>query len=138
MLIAFLGVSIAGEGGVASSKPNAVALSGRNGLAVASPKATAIAGVTPEEAAAFSITLPSRNQLVIKTSNSQSNDDYDYSDAPVAVSTFPRVRDAPQRPDALVEKWRVAIAEEYAARSKEKQAQKPIIRAAPKRRLHHE
>ncbi|EDW18485.1 uncharacterized protein Dmoj_GI12070 [Drosophila mojavensis] len=133
-----VGVSIAGEGGVASSKPNAVALSGRNGLAVASPKATAIAGVTPEEAAAFSITLPSRNQLVIKTSNSQSNDDYDYSDAPVAVSTFPRVRDAPQRPDALVEKWRVAIAEEYAARSKEQQAQKPIIRAAPKRRLHHE
>ncbi|XP_017864391.1 PREDICTED: uncharacterized protein LOC108614677 isoform X1 [Drosophila arizonae] len=133
-----VGVSIAGEGGVASSKPNAVALSGRNGLAVASPKATAIAGVTPEEAAAFSITLPSRNQLVIKTSNSQSNDDYDYSDGPVAVSTFPRVRDAPQRPNALVEKWRVAIAEEYAARSKEQQAQKPIIRAAPKRRLHHE
>ncbi|XP_064544721.1 uncharacterized protein LOC135432822 [Drosophila montana] len=134
-----VGLSIAGEGGVASSKPNAVALSGRNGLAVASPKATAIAGVTPEEAAAFSITLPSRNQLVIKTPNSANGDDYDYSDVPLAVSSFPRVRETPQRADALVDKWRVAIAEEYAARSKQAQTQpKLIIRAAPKRRLHHE
>ncbi|EDW69597.2 uncharacterized protein Dvir_GJ13339 [Drosophila virilis] len=133
-----VGLSIAGEGGVASSKPNAVALSGRNGLAVASPKATAIAGVTPEEAAAFSITLPSRNQLVIKTPNS-AGDDYDYGDVPLAVSSFPRVRETPQRADALVDKWRVAIAEEYAARSRQTQTQpKLVIRAAPKRRLHHE
>lgn len=84
-----LGLSIAGEGGVASSKPNAVALSGRNGLAVASPKATAIAGVSPEEAAAFSVNLPNRNQLVIKSTQHSSKhrdgldrviyDDYDYS-----------------------------------------------------------
>ena len=113
-------------------------------MAVASPKATAIAGVTPEEAAAFSITLPSRNQLVIKTPNT-AGDDYDYSDVPLASSSFPRVREVPQRGDSLVEKWRLAIAEEYAARSMEQQAQallktppKLIIRAAPKRRLHYE
>ncbi|XP_033149584.1 uncharacterized protein LOC108598051 [Drosophila busckii] len=144
-----VGLSIAGEGGVASSKPNAVALSGRNGLAVASPKATAIAGVSPEEAAAFSISLPSRNQLVIKTSNSagqRQSDDYDYNDA-IFVSSFPRTREGPVgagATDALVQKWRTAIAEEYAAN--EQQAKEtarggerlPVIRAAPKRRLHYE
>ncbi|KAH8406881.1 hypothetical protein KR222_010045, partial [Zaprionus bogoriensis] len=147
-----VGLSIAGEGGVASSKPNAVALSGRNGLAVASPKATAIAGVSPEEAAAFSITLPSRNQLVIKTPNSAGerlgSDDYDYNDLPLAMANnFPHTRETPLRPgaaaDALVERWRTAIAEEYAARSKSRQPQAqaqttPNIRAAPKRRLHYQ
>ncbi|XP_062128257.1 uncharacterized protein LOC133840444 isoform X2 [Drosophila sulfurigaster albostrigata] len=145
-----VGLSIAGEGGVASSKPHATALSGRNGLAVASPKATAIAGVTPEEAAAFSITLPSRNQLVIKSPNSAAGerlgiDDYDYSDVPMAIATFPITRETPLRqsgaPDSLVEKWRTAIAEEYAARSKPVQTKTPlktVIRAAPKRRLHYE
>lgn len=138
-----------------------MALSGRNGLAVASPKATAIAGVSPEEAAAFSITLPSRNQLVIKTPNSAverlGNDDYDYNDLPLAMTNnFPRTRETPLRPsgaaaaaavatDAIVEKWRTAIAEEYAARSKSRpQSQQtqthatPNIRAAPKRRLHYQ
>ncbi|KAH8366060.1 hypothetical protein KR093_008822, partial [Drosophila rubida] len=148
-----VGLSIAGEGGVASSKPHATALSGRNGLAVASPKATAIAGVTPEEAAAFSITLPSRNQLVIKSPNSAAagerlgSDDYDYDgDAPLAFATFPITRETPLRrgggaPDSLVEKWRTAIAEEYAARSKPVQLKTPlktVVRAAPKRRLHYE
>lgn len=134
-----------------------MALSGRNGLAVASPKATAIAGVSPEEAAAFSITLPSRNQLVIKTPNSAverlGNDDYDYNDLPMAMANnFPHTRETPLRPsgaavaaDAIVEKWRTAIAEEYAARSKSRQPQRatqmqstPNIRAAPKRRLHYQ
>ncbi|EDV96563.1 GH15132 [Drosophila grimshawi] len=142
-----VGLSIAGEGGVASSKPNAIALSGRNGLAVASPKATAIAGVSPEEAAAFSITLPSRNQLVIKTPNTAGVDDYDYSDAPLTLAGFPHTRDVPSRTGAgsdLVEKWRIAIAEDYAAKSRQAQTQikaqpNPItIRAAPKRRLHYQ
>ncbi|KAL7732280.1 hypothetical protein ACLKA6_018512 [Drosophila palustris] len=140
-----VGLSIAGEGGVASSKPHATAISGRNGLAVASPKATAIAGVSPEEAAAFSITLPSRNQLVIKTPNSNgeriASDDYDYNDVPLAMSSYPHTRETPLRPgvaDSLVEKWRTAIAEEYAARSKPRTQLKTIIRAAPKRRLHYE
>ncbi|XP_017139148.1 uncharacterized protein LOC108153578 isoform X2 [Drosophila miranda] len=154
-----VGLSIAGEGGVASSKPNAVALSGRNGLAVASPKATAIAGVSPEEAAAFSISLPTRNQLVIKTPNSaaeKASDDYDYNDGPLTVARFPLTRETPLVPvrisgaDSLVDKWRTAIAEDYAARQAQAQAQaqvlaamghgasKPIIRMAPKRRLHYE
>ncbi|XP_037947052.1 uncharacterized protein LOC119678986 [Teleopsis dalmanni] len=133
-----VGLSIAGEGGVASSKPNAVALSGRNGLAVASPKATAIAGVSPEEAAAFSVTLPNRNsaynQLVIKNKYRPSTpvqypsyDDYDYSDiAPVRQVT----RDMPIAPptktktaavissaasDDLINKWKTIIAEDFAS-----------------------
>ncbi|XP_055842457.1 uncharacterized protein LOC129909396 [Episyrphus balteatus] len=61
-----VGLSIVGEGGVASSKPNAVAISGREGLAVSAPKATAIAGVSPEEAAAFSVNVPTRNDIIIK------------------------------------------------------------------------
>ncbi|SPP85198.1 uncharacterized protein LOC117586980 isoform X3 [Drosophila guanche] len=137
-----VGLSIAGEGGVASSKPNAVALSGRNGLAVASPKATAIAGVSPEEAAAFSISLPTRNQLVIKTPNSaaeKASDDYDYNDGPLTVARFPLTRETPLVPvrlsggDSLVDKWRTAIAEDYAAR----QAQAQMM-SKPKRRLHYE
>ncbi|XP_022212339.2 uncharacterized protein LOC111067534 isoform X3 [Drosophila obscura] len=149
-----VGLSIAGEGGVASSKPNAVALSGRNGLAVASPKATAIAGVSPEEAAAFSISLPTRNQLVIKTPNSAAEkaaiDDYDYNDGPLTVARFPLTRETPLVPvriasaDSLVDKWRTAIAEDYAARQAQSQllaamgSTKPSIRMAPKRRLHYE
>ncbi|KAH8339486.1 hypothetical protein KR074_009412, partial [Drosophila pseudoananassae] len=148
-----VGLSIAGEGGVASSKPNAVALSGRNGLAVASPKATAIAGVSPEEAAAFSISLPSRNQLVIKSPNSAAervSDDYDYNDVPLSLARFPLTRETPQQlvpvrisgGDALVNKWRTAIAEDYAARQAQAKVAKPqptpYIRMAPKRRLHSE
>lgn len=68
-----LGISIAGEGGVASAKPNAIALTGRNGLALTAPKATAIAGITPEEAAAFSIRFPNRHHLVIKRNREQSS-----------------------------------------------------------------
>lgn len=68
----FQGVAIAGKGGVASSKPNAIALAGIEGLAVASPKATAIAGVTPEEAAAFSVSFPHRPNLIIKSDNQPS------------------------------------------------------------------
>ncbi|XP_053955596.1 uncharacterized protein LOC128861474 isoform X1 [Anastrepha ludens] len=91
-----VGLSIAGEGGVASSKPNAVALSGRNGLAVSAPKATAIAGVSAEEAAAFSVSIPNRNNLVIKTVNRLPQrpvyDDYseDYSDISPERSIFTR------------------------------------------------
>ncbi|BFF99312.1 uncharacterized protein DMAD_07246 [Drosophila madeirensis] len=141
-----VGLSIAGEGGVASSKPNAVALSGRNGLAVASPKATAIAGVSPEEAAAFSISLPTRNQLVIKTPNSaaeKAGDDYDYNDGPLAVARYPLTRETPLVPvrlsggDSLVDKWRTAIAEDYAARQAQAQAQAQMM-SKPKRRLHYE
>ncbi|XP_059224660.1 uncharacterized protein LOC131997622 [Stomoxys calcitrans] len=139
-----VGVSIAGEGGVASSKPNAVALSGRNGLAVSAPKATAIAGVTPQEAAAFSISLPSRNQVVIKSAttrvaspqDSLSYDDYDYIEtSPVkAISNdSPFLRSSglvgnsgnKQKPkpmmgtasaaEAIVQMWRTAIAEDYAS-----------------------
>ncbi|XP_073841178.1 uncharacterized protein [Musca autumnalis] len=138
-----VGVSIVGEGGVASSKPNAVALSGRNGLAVSAPKATAIAGVSPEEAAAFSVSVPSRNQLVIKSAasrltsydDSPSYDDYDYIEtSPIKANT----RNAPllrssglvrstnkMRPkpmmatasaaDRIVQMWRTAIAEDYAS-----------------------
>ncbi|EDW41830.1 GM24360 [Drosophila sechellia] len=148
-----VGLSIAGEGGVASSKPNAVALSGRNGLAVASPKATAIAGVSPEEAAAFSISLPTRNQLVIKSPNlasEKASEDYDYNDVPLTVARFPLTRETPQQlvpvrisgGDSLVERWRTAIAEDYAARQAlTKMAMPhptPFIRMAPKRRLHSE
>ncbi|XP_017028596.1 uncharacterized protein [Drosophila kikkawai] len=150
-----VGLSIAGEGGVASSKPNAVALSGRNGLAVASPKATAIAGVSPEEAAAFSISLPTRNQLVIKSPNSaaeKASDDYDYNDVPLTLARFPLTRETPQQlvpvrisgGDALVDRWRTAIAEDYAARQAQAKVAMarapptPFIRMAPKRRLHSE
>ncbi|XP_075163131.1 uncharacterized protein LOC142235758 [Haematobia irritans] len=138
-----VGVSIAGEGGVASSKPNAVALSGRNGLAVSAPKATAIAGVSPQEAAAFSISLPSRNQLVIKSGSkriaspedSSNYEDYDYIEtSPVKASTrdVPLLRssglvgsNSKHKPkpmmgtataaEAIVQMWRTAIAEDYAA-----------------------
>ncbi|KAH8378584.1 hypothetical protein KR009_000064, partial [Drosophila setifemur] len=153
-----VGLSIAGEGGVASSKPNAVALSGRNGLAVASPKATAIAGVSPEEAAAFSISLPTRNQLVIKSPNSaaeKASDDYDYNDVPLSLARFPLTRETPLHQqqqnyvpihfsggDVLVDRWRTAIAEDYAARQAQVKVAMshptPYIRMAPKRRLHSE
>jgi len=138
---------------VASSKPNAVALSGRNGLAVASPKATAIAGVSPEEAAAFSISLPTRNQLVIKSPNlasEKASEDYDYNDVPLTVARFPLTRETPQQlvpvrisgGDSLVERWRTAIAEDYAARQALTKVAMPhptpFIRMAPKLRLHSE
>ncbi|XP_065360341.1 uncharacterized protein LOC135954192 [Calliphora vicina] len=131
-------ISIAGEGGVASAKPNAVALSGRNGLAVSAPKATAIAGVTAEEAAAFSISLPTRNNLVIKSAStrlsSPSYDDYeDIDSSPLQAYTrnVPLLRSAgtekskvSSKPkpmlatinaaDAIVKMWRTAIAEDQA------------------------
>ncbi|KAI8120190.1 hypothetical protein CVS40_8500 [Lucilia cuprina] len=135
-----VGISIAGEGGVASAKPNAVALSGRNGLAVSAPKATAIAGVTAEEAAAFSISLPTRNNLVIKSissrlSSSPSYDEYDDIDtSPLRAHTrnVPFLRSAGMEKskdsskakpmmatlnaaDAIVKMWRTAIAEDHAA-----------------------
>jgi len=158
-----VGLSIAGEGGVASSKPNAVALSGRNGLAVSSPKATAIAGVTPEEAAAFSVHVPTRNQLVIKASQHAFYDDYDYSDVGPVRSAHtrdtPLTRDADSTPTAhhirnrlrtsqttggnhatakrkvasapslnagndFVNKWKTAIAEDYAATARNANAAK--------------
>lgn len=133
----FPGVSIAGEGGVASAKPNAVALSGRNGLAVSAPKATAIAGVTAEEAAAFSISLPGRNNLVIKSATTRlaSPPNYvDYEDidaSPVQTNNrnIPSLRsagtDKTKKPkpmmatvnaaDAIVKMWRTAIIEDHAA-----------------------
>lgn len=136
-----LGLSIAGEGGVASSKPNAIALSGRNGLAVSAPKATAIAGVSAEEAAAFSVSVPNRNNLVIKTVHSQAQgplyDDYneDYSEVVPLRSTFSRVAMNTRKypppdvnkkakyvsgtegglSDSLINKWRTMVAEDYSA-----------------------
>lgn len=55
---------------MASAKPSAIALTGKNGLAVTAPKATAIAGISPKEAAAFTIRFPNRNHLVIKQNRS--------------------------------------------------------------------
>ncbi|XP_067647075.1 uncharacterized protein [Eurosta solidaginis] len=140
-----VGLSIAGEGGVASSKPNAIALSGRNGLAVSAPKATAIAGVSAEEAAAFSVSIPNRNNLVIKAGNRISQrpvyDDYseDYSDLPPIRSMFTRdvsvshdsttpvvsrknknnitkVKNTSSGADeSFLDKWKTMIAEDYAA-----------------------
>nr|XP_036219605.1 uncharacterized protein LOC118679746 [Bactrocera oleae] len=140
-----IGLSIAGEGGVASSKPNAIALSGRNGLAVSAPKATAIAGVSAEEAAAFSVSIPNRNNLVIKNVNHMPQrpvyDDYieDYSDVLPSRSTFTRdttvthgssipvvnkktkllgVTEAGSElafADSLVKQWKTIIAEDYSA-----------------------
>uniref|UniRef100_W8BQQ3 DUF4774 domain-containing protein n=2 Tax=Ceratitis capitata TaxID=7213 RepID=W8BQQ3_CERCA len=136
-----IGLSIAGEGGVASSKPNAIALSGRNGLAVSAPKATAIAGVSAEEAAAFSVSVPNRNNLVIKTVHSQAQgplyDDYneDYSEVVPLRSTFSRVAMNTRKypppdvnkkakyvsgtegglSDSLINKWRTMVAEDYSA-----------------------
>lgn len=143
LFVSFTGVSIAGEGGVASSKPNAVALSGRNGLAVSAPKATAIAGVSPQEAAAFSVSVPSRNQLVIKSASTRlsapeetgSFEDYDYIESsPVRAATrnVPLTRSSglvhsntknklkpmmatASAADAIVQMWRTAIAEDYAS-----------------------
>lgn len=51
------GLAIAGEGGVASSKPIATAVVGPGGLAVARPVATAIAGVSASEVSALGIPL---------------------------------------------------------------------------------
>lgn len=119
------GLSIAGEGGVASSKPNAVALSGRNGLAVSAPKATAIAGVTPEEAAAYSVSLPQRNQLVIKTGSAAPKrpafDDYEYYDLSPVRSTLTKetITSTTGSKSAvnseLLNKWKTLIAESYAS-----------------------
>uniref|UniRef100_A0A0A1XMW2 ATP-dependent helicase/nuclease subunit A n=1 Tax=Zeugodacus cucurbitae TaxID=28588 RepID=A0A0A1XMW2_ZEUCU len=140
-----IGLSIAGEGGVASSKPNAIALSGRNGLAVSAPKATAIAGVSAEEAAAFSVSIPNRNNLVIKTVNHVPQrpvyDDYneDYSDVLPARSKFTRdttITHGSSLPvvskktkgasateggsgavfaDSLVQQWKTIVAADYSA-----------------------
>lgn len=115
-----------------------MALSGRNGLAVSAPKATAIAGVTAEEAAAFSISLPSRHNLVIKSAptrfSSPSYDDYyDLDSSPLQANThnIPILRSAgtektrnqskikpmqatASAADAIVKMWRTAIAEDHA------------------------
>lgn len=55
--IVFLGLAIAGEGGVASSKPVATAVVGPGGLAVARPIATAIAGISPSEVSGLGIPI---------------------------------------------------------------------------------
>lgn len=66
----FSGLAIAGEGGVASSKPVATAVVGPGGLAVARPIATAIAGVSPNEVAALGIPLKYKTPYVQETSSS--------------------------------------------------------------------
>jgi Domain of unknown function (DUF4774) len=53
-----IGLAIAGEGGVASSKPVATAVVGPGGLAVARPVSTAIAGVKPSEIGSLGIPVP--------------------------------------------------------------------------------
>lgn len=50
-------MAIAGEGGVASSKPVATAVVGPGGLAVARPIATAIAGISPSEVSGLGIPI---------------------------------------------------------------------------------
>lgn len=50
-------MAIAGEGGVASSKPVATAVVGPGGLAVARPIATALAGISPSEVSALGIPI---------------------------------------------------------------------------------
>uniref|UniRef100_A0A1B0B976 DUF4774 domain-containing protein n=1 Tax=Glossina palpalis gambiensis TaxID=67801 RepID=A0A1B0B976_9MUSC len=125
------------SGGVASAKPNAVALSGRNGLAVSAPKATAIAGVTPEEAAAFSVSVPSRNQILIKTSGprfpplSPNFDYYDYIESsPIQASPYSHEMSPTYKHNffkynskpistinvasSMLKMWRTALAEDYA------------------------
>lgn len=121
-----------------------MALSGRNGLAVSAPKATAIAGVTAEEAAAFSVALPTRNNLIIKSYSSSASrpslssfdDEYDeLESSPLHANTrdIPLWRSSgtmksketgkPIKPmwatvsaaDAIVKMWRTAIAEDHAS-----------------------
>ncbi|KAJ6640693.1 hypothetical protein Bhyg_05624 [Pseudolycoriella hygida] len=53
------GLAIAGEGGVASSKPIATAVVGPGGLAIARPVATAIAGISPSEVQGLGIPIGS-------------------------------------------------------------------------------
>ena len=48
-------MAIAGEGGVAQSKPVATAIAGDQGLAIARPVATAIAGVSPDYVSSLGI-----------------------------------------------------------------------------------
>lgn len=67
-------MAIAGEGGVASSKPVATAVVGPGGLAIARPIATAIAGISPSEVQGLGIPVGShktatRFQLNIPTAN---------------------------------------------------------------------
>lgn len=57
IVLSFSGLAIAGEGGVASSKPIATAVVGPGGLAVARPVATAIAGVSASEVSSLGIPL---------------------------------------------------------------------------------
>ena len=57
ILCILIGLAIAGEGGVASSKPIATAVVGPGGLAVARPVATAIAGISPGEVSGLGLPL---------------------------------------------------------------------------------
>lgn len=70
MCIQLPGLAIAGEGGVASSKPVATAVVGPGGLAVARPIATAIAGISPNEVAALGIPLKYKTPFFQETANS--------------------------------------------------------------------
>lgn len=62
----FVGLAIAGEGGVASSKPIATAVVGDGGLAVARPVATAIAGIKPSEIGSLGLPISINKKLVTK------------------------------------------------------------------------
>lgn len=74
------GLSIAGDGGVASSKPIGTAIAGASGLAVARPVATAIAGVKPDEIPGIGYQETPYNKKVTtsKTSSSLPLGSYSY------------------------------------------------------------
>lgn len=55
-----VGLAIAGEGGLASSKPIATAIAGPGSLAVVRPISTAISGISPNEAASFGLPISHR------------------------------------------------------------------------------
>lgn len=80
-MIYFVGLSIAGIGGLASAKPNAIAIAGQDGLSVAAPRGmvtyclyttfvnvkffigTAIAGVSPDDIASLGISLTNTRSI---------------------------------------------------------------------------
>lgn len=62
-MLNILGLAIAGEGGVASSKPIATAVVGPGGLAVARPVATALAGISPSEVQGLGIPIGSHKTI---------------------------------------------------------------------------
>lgn len=68
MVFIHIGLAIAGEGGVASSKPIATAVVGPGGLAVAKPIATAIAGISASEVSALGIPIGSKFKTFMQSS----------------------------------------------------------------------